>query len=339
MKKYFTSVLVIWFVSELASAEALSERKDIEKSVIKSKLKDSNCAKEKKTESTKITFGEIFSLSKKLATGMFSDDVAEKDISKTEYINQKEQDKYGVYKVVSGDALGFIAKKFNIKTKKILLLNSLGKGSLLRVGKKLKIPLPQKTIDAIVNAEYIVEKGDTPRLIAKKFHIKLNKLLKFNSLKANSKIKKGKKITLPLPYVLRKIELDKRRLAKKKLAKKQLANKKRGKVKMIRSFGKRKLRVTATAYTSHCTQTDKTPFLAAWNNRLRPGMKSIAVSRDLLSRYGLRNGMKIRIGGLRGYYKVRDKMNKRYKKRIDIYMGMDQKRALRWGRRSVEIFW
>jgi len=55
--------------------------------------------------------------------------------------------------------------------------------------------------------------------------------------------------------------------------------------------------------------------------------------------YGLRNGTKVRIGGLPGIYHVRDKMNKRYKNRIDIYMGLDRQKALRWGRRSVKIYW
>jgi 3D (Asp-Asp-Asp) domain-containing protein len=68
-------------------------------------------------------------------------------------------------------------------------------------------------------------------------------------------------------------------------------------------------------------------------------MKVIAVSRDLLSMYGLRNGTKVRIEGLPGIYHVRDKMNKRYRKRIDIYMGLDRHKALRWGRRSVKIYW
>jgi len=59
----------------------------------------------------------------------------------------------------------------------------------------------------------------------------------------------------------------------------------------------------------------------------------------MLTRYGMRNGTKVRIGGLRGYYRVRDKMNKRYRKRIDIYMGLNLRKALRWGRRSVVIYW
>ena len=114
---------------------------------------------------------------------------------------------------------------------------------------------------------------------------------------------------------------------------------KKKKSKMVKGFGNRRLRVTATAYSSHHSQTDKTPFLAAWNNRIRPGMKIIAVSRDLLTRYGLRNGSKVKISGLYGQYTVRDKMNKRFKKRIDIYMGINRRRALRWGRRSVVIYW
>lgn len=100
-----------------------------------------------------------------------------------------------------------------------------------------------------------------------------------------------------------------------------------------------RLRVTATAYTSHVGQTDSTPNIAAWGDRLRPGMKAIAVSRDLLKVYGLKRGQKVRIKGLKGEYLVLDKMNKRWRKKIDIYMGMNKRKAFRWGRRKVEIMW
>jgi len=99
------------------------------------------------------------------------------------------------------------------------------------------------------------------------------------------------------------------------------------------------LHVTATAYTSHVGQTDSTPNIAAWGDRLYPGMKSIAVSRDLLKVHGLKHGQKVRIKGLEGEYAVLDKMNKRWKKKIDIYMGMDKRKAFKWGRRKVEILW
>ena len=100
-----------------------------------------------------------------------------------------------------------------------------------------------------------------------------------------------------------------------------------------------KLKVIATAYTSHAAQTDSTPNIAAWGDRLRPGMKVIAVSRDLLKIYGLKHGSKVRIKGLSGEYLVLDKMNKRWKKRIDIYMGKDRRKAFKWGRRKVELRW
>ncbi len=105
-----------------------------------------------------------------------------------------------------------------------------------------------------------------------------------------------------------------------------------------KSFGKN-LRVTATAYTSHVGQTDSTPNIAAWGDRLRPGMKAIAVSRDLLKVYGLKHKQKVRIKGLKGEYVVLDKMHKRWRKKIDIYMGRDKRKAFRWGRRKVEIQW
>ena len=98
------------------------------------------------------------------------------------------------------------------------------------------------------------------------------------------------------------------------------------------------LTVTATAYTSCKRETDSTPYLAAWNNRLKPNVKSIAVSRDLL-KLGLTNGTRVKISGLRGHYVVLDKMNKRWKKKIDIYMGCNNKRARKWGKRKVTIVW
>jgi len=98
------------------------------------------------------------------------------------------------------------------------------------------------------------------------------------------------------------------------------------------------MRVTASAYTSCRRETDSTPYLAAWNNRLKHSVKSIAVSRDLL-KVGLTNKTKVTIDGLPGTYVVLDKMNKRWKKKIDIYMGCNLKKAKRWGKRKVTIRW
>ncbi len=98
------------------------------------------------------------------------------------------------------------------------------------------------------------------------------------------------------------------------------------------------LTVTATAYNSLPGQTSGDPALAAWGDRLEPGMKVIAVSRDLLE-LGLTRGSRVRIEGLQGDYRVLDKTAARWTRRIDIYMGTDRERALAWGKRSVEIYW
>lgn len=100
----------------------------------------------------------------------------------------------------------------------------------------------------------------------------------------------------------------------------------------------RSMTVTATAYTSTPAQTQGDPFVGAWGDRLKPGMKAIAVSRDLLKQ-GLTHGDKVRIEGLDGSYAVLDKLNKRFEKRIDIYMGLDTEAARKWGKRSVRISW
>ncbi|MGF1680895.1 3D domain-containing protein [Photobacterium makurazakiensis] len=95
-------------------------------------------------------------------------------------------------------------------------------------------------------------------------------------------------------------------------------------------------KVTATAYNSVRAQTNANPSIAAWGDRLKPGMKVIAVSRDLLG-MGFKHGTKVKISGLPGEYVVMDKMNKRWTKKIDIYMGKDIQAARNWGRRSVTI--
>lgn len=99
------------------------------------------------------------------------------------------------------------------------------------------------------------------------------------------------------------------------------------------------LRVTATAYNAVPAQTDATPDIAAWGDRLTPNMKAIAVSRDLLHEYGLKRNSVVRISGLPGEYRVLDKMHSRWNRKIDIFMGKDERRARRWGRRNVTIEW
>ena len=88
--------------------------------------------------------------------------------------------------------------------------------------------------------------------------------------------------------------------------------------------------VTLTTYTTSAKETDSTPNITASGfkiDTLNP-MKHriIAVSRDLKKKW--RFGTKVRITGAGKYdgtYYVRDLMNKRYKKRIDILIGKNHK--------------
>jgi len=94
--------------------------------------------------------------------------------------------------------------------------------------------------------------------------------------------------------------------------------------------------VTATAYNSLAYQTSSQPNITAFGDSLRPGLKYIAVSRDLLA-LGMKHNTLVTIEGLEGIYLVKDKMNKRWKSRIDIYMGNDIKAAKTWGRKKLSI--
>lgn len=251
----------------------------------------------------------------------------------TQNTAEKEESslKYGEYTVIQGDTLGDIAKKFEFTLQELSGLNGLGDKDAIKVGQKLQMPLSQNMIDIIVSGEYRIQAGDTLISIANKFNLSPKELSRFNNIKTTAALKTGKILQLPFPYIVAQLEAKQKKEAAVKAKEKR--------EKTLREFGKNRLRVTATAYTSHASQTDKSPFIAAWGNRIGPGMKIIAVSRDLLARYGLNYGSKVKVGGLSGFYTVGDKMNKRFRKRIDIYMGVDKRRALQWGRRSVILHW
>ncbi len=97
------------------------------------------------------------------------------------------------------------------------------------------------------------------------------------------------------------------------------------------------LEVTASAYNSVPWQTKAVnPSIAAWGDTLQPGMKSIAVSRDLL-KLGLTHNTMVKIEDWPDTFLVKDKMNKKWRNRIDIYMGLDVKKAREWGKQKISI--
>ena len=265
---------------------------------------------------------------------------------KSSTIAKKSEIVHPKYKVKKGDTLIMIAMRYSVESKDIAKINNLGEKRHIRIGQKLKIPMKQKRFDIITQARYTVESGDSLGWIAKHFNVGLKDLKKYNKLEGKAHIRIGQKLILPLPHKLaelkRKAEKERRERLRKKRERARLARialNKREERRFGKLSSKRKITVHATAYTSHTDQTDSTPFLAAWSNPIRPGMKIVAVSRDLITKYGITNGSKIRISGLRGVYTVRDKMNKKWRKRVDIYMGTNRRRALRWGKRRVSLYY
>ncbi|MBU2996241.1 3D domain-containing protein [Cellulophaga baltica] len=99
------------------------------------------------------------------------------------------------------------------------------------------------------------------------------------------------------------------------------------------------LDVTVTAYNTFPSQTTAYDSdIAAWGDTLKPGMKAIAISRDLL-RKGLDYNTMVRIDTIPDTFYVKDKMHFKHRNKIDIFMGKNKQKALDWGRRKLTIFY
>ncbi len=87
--------------------------------------------------------------------------------------------------------------------------------------------------------------------------------------------------------------------------------------------------ITATAYTSRISETDNTPFTAAWGDRVFWGM---------VASNAFPKGTKIQIPDYFGnkIFVVLDKMNPRYHYRLDIWMPQ-LKQAKKWGVKYIKI--
>ena len=101
---------------------------------------------------------------------------------------------------------------------------------------------------------------------------------------------------------------------------------------------KKRTRVTrvvrATAYNAVPQQTDDTPEICAWGDRVRPGI--IAISRDL-EKSGLTRGKEVHIEGI-GKVVVMDRMHYRKRNQIDLYMEKYED-AVEFGVRELSISW
>ena len=108
------------------------------------------------------------------------------------------------------------------------------------------------------------------------------------------------------------------------------------KKKELSKFDWNGMEVTVSAYNSVSWQTQGNPNIAAWGDTLKPGMKAVAISRDLLA-LGITHNSMMTIGSMTDTFYVKDKMNRRWRNRIDIYMGKDVKKAREWGVQKLFI--
>ncbi|MCH7517478.1 MAG: LysM peptidoglycan-binding domain-containing protein [Candidatus Dadabacteria bacterium] len=109
------------------------------------------------------------------------------------------------YIVVTGDTLGKIGNKFGVSIKELKDTNNLTKNDLY-VGMKLVVPSNSKITSSNTraakkpaqkkSAKYVVKRGDTLGLIAKRYGVSVGSLKTANNMRGNG-IKAGQKITIP----------------------------------------------------------------------------------------------------------------------------------------------
>jgi 3D (Asp-Asp-Asp) domain-containing protein len=90
--------------------------------------------------------------------------------------------------------------------------------------------------------------------------------------------------------------------------------------------------VTVTMYSPSVEECDSTPLITASGYKINPinprKQKIIAISWDLKKKYKFGKKVKVLgIGKYSGTYTVRDLMNKRHKKRIDILVNVEDKQT------------
>lgn len=111
------------------------------------------------------------------------------------------------YRVVKGDSLWAIARRFGVSQKTLLRANGLRSGRLLKVGQKLFIPDKggQRTVAARAEARtahaglvpYEVRSGDTVWGIARRFGVSAADVLRANGLGSGKHLQIGQRLYIP----------------------------------------------------------------------------------------------------------------------------------------------
>ena len=110
-----------------------------------------------------------------------------------------------IYSVKRGDNLWDIGRHYGISVRQLTLWNGISRKSLLKLGQKLTVWVKEdennkegKLIKVVANNAstdaYIVKRGDSLWLIARKFDIRVNDLLKWNKIKKGKHLQPGQSL-------------------------------------------------------------------------------------------------------------------------------------------------
>ena len=98
-----------------------------------------------------------------------------------------------IHVVQKNETLGGIAKRYGVSVSTLQAYNGISNPNLLYVGKKLKVPTGQ-----VKEVTYVVRKGESLGLIAKRFGVSSGDLALINRISRPDLIRAGQKLTIPL---------------------------------------------------------------------------------------------------------------------------------------------
>ncbi len=145
--------------------------------------------------------------------------------------NQKPKKGIADYTIESGDTLFTIARKHHTTIKEVLEANGLERNAMIRIGQVLKVPTntyfpedikKEKEKKIAQNSrkkgetEYIIEKGDTLFIVARKHHTTIKEVLEANDMERNAMIRIGQVLKVPTnTYFPDEIKKEETKLSKK----------------------------------------------------------------------------------------------------------------------------